>query len=121
MSDGIGGHVAEDTSLHFGSYKVYVYPESKIGKVEMVVTDDDAKVTEKTQYTLYGTFKIADYTEEDVVVANKEGLADFAYGPEDGNRVYFEADNILYEMEIPATNQAVKNAKHIFDAVAGAW
>ena len=100
----------------------------------MVVTDDDAKVTEKTQYTLYGTFKIADYTEEDVVVANKEGLADFAYGPEDGNRVYFfrnrvkekytvyfEADNILYEMEIPATNQAVKNAKHIFDAVAGAW
>ena len=134
VSDGDAEPVADDTSLKFGSYKVYVYPESKIGKVQMAITDDDAEATEKTQYTLYGTFKIADYTEEDVMLAKKEDLADFAYGPEDGNRayfirdweketymVYFEADNILYEMQIPATNRAVKNANQIFDAVAGAW
>ena len=134
VSGGNAEPVADDASLRFGTYKIYVYPESKIGKVQMVITDADAEATEKTQYTLYGTFKIADYTEEDVMLAKKEGLADFAYGPEDGNRayfirdweketymVYFEADNILYEMQIPATNRAVKNAKQIFDAVAGAW
>lgn len=130
MSGGSDEHVAEDDSLKFGSYRVVIYQESKIGKVEISVYDDDAKPTEKMIYTLYGTFKIADYTPEDIVLGVKEGLADFSYEAENGNKayfiknktdeiydVYFEVDNISYEMEIPVANKAVENAKKIFEAM----
>ena len=91
---------------------------------------NDAGYFDKRQYTLYGTFKIVDYTEKDTEIADKGELATFVYESESGNKayfirnwfygtytVYFELDNIIFEMEIPASNKAVKNAKEIFEAV----
>lgn len=123
-------HMSEDDSLEFDSYRIVIYPESKIGKVEMKVSDVDAKPTENLQYFIQGSFKIADYTAEDTVLGVKEGLADFSYKAESGNKaysikneadkvynVYFEVNDIVYEIEIPASNKAVENAKRIFEAM----
>lgn len=130
LSDGVKAHAADSSALRFTRYELCVYPENSIGKVKIVVVDDDAGYFDNRQYTLYGTFKIVDYTEKDTEIADKGELATFVYESESGNKayfirnwfygtytVYFELDNIIFEMEIPASNKAVKNAKEIFEAV----
>lgn len=123
--------VAEDSALRFISYKLEVSEWDKIGKLTVSVKDDNAKKSDQQIYEVYGSFKIAEYTPDDVVLANKGKLATFVHEGAEGQKayfirnwmsgtytVYFEINNILFEMEIENSKRALENAKQIVDALS---
>ena len=123
--------VAEDSALKFTNYKLEVSEWDKIGKLKVSVKDENAKNSDKQMYEVYGYFKIAEYTPEDVVLANKGNLATFVHEGAEGQSayfirnwmrstytVYFVLDDIFFEMEIENSKQAVERAKQIVDALS---
>ena len=123
--------VAEDPALRFTSYKLEVSEWDKIGKLMISVKDDNAKKSDQQMYEVYGYFKIAEYTPEDVVLANKGDLATFVHEGAEGQKayfirnwmsgtytVYFVIDDIFFEMEIENSKQDVEKAKQIVDALS---
>lgn len=130
LSDGTRDHVAEESALKFTHYTLMIYQGDKSGKLEISVRDDDAGKFDEKMYEVYGYFKIADYTKEGTVLADKGDLATFVYETENGNKayfirnwtygtytVYFVVDDIMFEMEIDNSKKAVENAKVIFEAM----
>jgi hypothetical protein len=121
----------EDPALRFTSYKLEVSEWDKIGKLMISVKDDNAKKSDQQMYEVYGYFKIAEYTPEDVVLTNKGDRATFVHEGAEGQKayfirnwmsgtytVYFVIDDIFFEMEIENSKQEVEKAKQIVDALS---
>lgn len=128
LDAGSEDHTVEGGKLNFTWYELRVYEKDKLGTIEIIVKEDG--ILKDVQYELHGTFKIADYTEEGTVLADKGDLATFLFEAEDGNKayfirnwtygtytVYFVVDDIMFEMEIPNSKKAVENAEKIFEAM----
>ena len=122
--------VLEDSSLRITNYKLEVSEWDKIGKLNISIQYDKPQKSNPEKYELCGYFKIAEYTPDDVILANKGDLATFIYEGENEQQayfirnwlrhtytVYFVIDNIFFEMEIKASDYAVENAKQIIDAI----
>ena len=75
--------------MRFTSYKLEVSEWDKIGKLTVSVKDDNAKKSDQQIYEVYGSFKIAEYTPDDVVLANKGKLATFVHEGAEGQKAYF--------------------------------
>ena len=129
LADGVKNHVIEDEDIRFASYEMRIYPKNKLGKLKVIVISEG--LLKNVQYELNGTFKIAGYTKEDIVLADKGDLATFVYEEEKGAKayfvrnwlqgtytVYFVVDDILFEMEISSSKKSVESAKKIFETMA---
>ena len=129
LLDGALNYIIEEEDMWFSLFDMRIYSDNKLGKLQVNVIEK--RLFKNVQYELNGIFKIAGYTNDNIILADKGELATFAYEAESGNKayfvrnwkqgtytVYFVVDDILFEMEISSSKKSVKSAKKIFEAMA---